>query len=332
VVLILSLAFFGPKTHFGSEKSDALVLQKVLTDRLFDKFDNLGSATTTHLLVCTDFDFRILFKTEKQLNLFSHKVLLRFEPEVVNPLGYSKRFESKFDAIVSVGRSPEQSKFNLRWPQVDLGKQEYSKFEARIKDEFPIINANKISLVPGELYSLRRQLARELPGVTLFGSGWGSGLIARVRPLLVAALLAFTSRKLDPTAAKNWFAKYSNWRGSTDDKLCSLSRYQIALVIENSREFLSEKLFDAWKAGCIPVYVGLEDLGSLGLPRHLVVEAEPNVESVRSALERAALLDFDAFRREIRLWLDSPECDAQWGLRSFVDKLEAKLLEIGKSF
>lgn len=325
----LSLTFFGPATRFGTDKSDSVILQQELMDRLLDRFDNVESAAPKHYLICTDFDFKILSKTKKQLNRFTHKVLLRFEPEVVNPLGYTKSFEAKFDAIISIGRLPKETELHLRWPQTALSLADYSTFDERIQDEFPIINANKISMVPGELYSLRRQLARELPGVVLFGNGWGSGLRNRVRPLLVAAVLAFVAGKLQTSGTKHWFAKYSNWQGSTEDKIVILSRYETALVIENSREFLSEKLFDAWRSGCIPVYVGLEDLSALGLPRHLVVEAEPNLTSVRSALARAASFDSAAFRRDVGVWLDSPECKNNWGLRSFIDELEAALMEIG---
>jgi hypothetical protein len=328
VVSALQLTFSGPATRFVTGKSSPTTLQEELAERLSrDTVDNLP-LTSNQVLICTDFDLRILARTGRYLNQYTHRVLLRFEPEVVNPLGYTKIFEAKFDAIIHVGRSSSGAKYTLPWPQPSLGLDVVQEIGERVQDEFPIINANKISLLPGELYSLRRKLAQRIPGVVLFGNGWGPGLRKRVKPLMVAALMALIVGKFRLSGMKLWFSNYHNWRGSAEDKQLTLSQFKSALVIENSREFLSEKLFDAWSAGCVPVYVGLEDLSSLGLPRNLVVEAEPNLPAVRRALATAAAIDSASFMKAVRVWLDSETCHGVWGMESFLDELAVTVRQI----
>lgn len=328
MVSALKLTFSGPATPIVLGKCTSTTLQEALSVRLSSDRDGNLPSPQNKVLICTDFDLKILAKTGVHLSQYTHRILLRFEPEVVNPLGYTKIFEGRFDAIVQVGHSPSGAEYNLPWPQPSLKLADVQEMGERIKNEFPIINANKISLVPGELYSLRRHLAKQVPGAILFGHGWGSSLRNRLGPLLVAGFTALLARKFSFSAMKHWFCEYPNWRGPTDDKQVTLSQYRTALVIENSREFLSEKLFDAWVAGCIPVYVGLEDLGSLGLPRQLVVEAEPNLPDVLSALERAASIDYASFIKDVKQWLGSPACNEKWGMDSFIDELAATLRKI----
>jgi hypothetical protein len=327
-VSTLQLTFSGPATPIVTGKNFSTSLQEELSNRLSaDSEENLPSKSN-NVLLCTDFDLRILTRRLRYLSQYTHKVLLRFEPEVVNPLGYTKIFESKFDAIIRVGRPISEAEFALPWPQPSLKFAEVQGIGERVQNEFPIINANKISLIPGELYSLRRHLAQHIPGVVLFGNGWGSPFRHRLRPLLVAALVALVAGKFRLSGMKHWFSKYPNWRGSAEDKQLTLSQFKSALVIENSRDFLSEKLFDAWSAGCIPVYVGLEDLSSFGLPGHLVVRAEPNMRSVRSALATATSIDSAAFITAVRTWLESPACHEVWGMESFIEELAARLRQI----
>jgi hypothetical protein len=79
---------------------------------------------------------------------------------------------------------------------------------------------------------------------------------------------------------------------------------------------MSEKLFDALIAGCIPIYVG-PDVASYGIPRDLVIEVEPTVMSVASGIEAAKRTDFTAFHQRLRLWL-SLETTKQRHLGSYV--------------
>ena len=62
-----------------------------------------------------------------------------------------------------------------------------------------------------------------------------------------------------------------------ENKWSVLRNYRYCIVIENSSDFVSEKLFDAVSMGCLPLYVGpnLENFG-ITLPDVLTCGQEVN--------------------------------------------------------
>lgn len=54
----------------------------------------------------------------------------------------------------------------------------------------------------------------------------------------------------------------SNWNEALKNKHLLLSAYKFALVVENSLEedYVSEKVFDAWEAGAVPLYLGAPNI------------------------------------------------------------------------
>jgi len=95
----------------------------------------------------------------------------------------------------------------------------------------------------------------------LFGRGWDRpaalpGRWGRVRNQLRKILARFVPVK----------SPYATWRGPVDDKIELLTRARFCLAHENCRDlggYVTEKLFDAFRAGCVPVYVGPKEIGDL---------------------------------------------------------------------
>jgi hypothetical protein len=77
-----------------------------------------------------------------------------------------------------------------------------------------------------------------------------------------------------------------------------MRQYRYAIVIENESSYLTEKLFDALRAGCLPVYVGLDPLP----PdlEALVVRSLPNVPCVLAAMEVAKQRDRSNWESQVR--------------------------------
>lgn len=49
------------------------------------------------------------------------------------------------------------------------------------------------------------------------------------------------------------------WKGPAEDKLLTISRFKFYLAYENTDNYpgyVTEKVFDAWNSGCIPIYYG----------------------------------------------------------------------------
>jgi hypothetical protein len=103
------------------------------------------------------------------------------------------------------------------------------------------ISGNKFSSDPNELYTARRTAIRYfeqhlLKGFDLYGTGWNDP-------------------KIDS-------AFYPSYRGSPKFKWNVLPHYRFALCYENSCEpgYVSEKIFDCLRSGCVPVYLGAPNI------------------------------------------------------------------------
>ena len=95
----------------------------------------------------------------------------------------------------------------------------------------------------------------------LYGRGWERpaalpGRWGRVRNQLRKILTRFLPAK----------SPYATWRGPVDDKIELLTRARFCLAHENCRDlagYVTEKLFDSYRAGCVPVYVGPKEIAEL---------------------------------------------------------------------
>jgi hypothetical protein len=116
-------------------------------------------------------------------------------------------------------------------------------------------------LSSGDLYGERRAIAceaeRHMPGfLDVFGAGWNGEQIS-------------------------WCSLYPNrpyscWRGNTKVSKEELSaEYRFVMAYENfrgRRGYISEKIFDAFQAGSVPVYLGEERIAEV-VPREAFVDA-----------------------------------------------------------
>ena len=111
----------------------------------------------------------------------------------------------------------------------------------------------------GDLYSERRKLARTADefskdGVDFFGKGWNGEQIS-------------------------WCPLYRNEpyrcfrKAFVEDKIALLSNYRFTLAFENwmgSRLYISDKIFDGFLSGSVPVYLGEERIADLVPPASFV--------------------------------------------------------------
>ena len=242
-----------------------------------------------------------LLSERRQLNRFS--ILYRSEPSCVLPRAYEPEITELYTSVISFGKS-EMTNGGMHWPQYFPGKGQ-SLWE--IYDRLPravLINANKLNLTPSELYSLRRKSIKKIEGIDLFGENWNSNFKDRLKTLAIE-VMKDPSRNLvvAPSHSRHWF---SNWpeTASPADKISVMQRYKFALVIENELSYMSEKLFDAFFAGCIPIYVGPE-VTDYKVPKELVIQCKPTVASLIEGLEIATKINFENYQEKLKNWLMS---------------------------
>lgn len=273
-----------------------------------------------HLRACIDHSWT-LFDSLRNSEQRNEIVLVRLEPKVVLPSNYKPQIIKTYRAIISVGGDPENSTNPIPWPQVWPSKEFWNIPSELRKERVITVSSNKFSFVKTQLYSLRREVIAALPKVDFAGRDWLEPLprtVVRVSRQLLYCVLNFQS--IDFKGFFNLIVKKDHFIGAPSDKVKSMSAYQYALVIENDPSYMSEKLFDALFAGCIPIYVGPK-VSRFKIPNNLVVQAEQTLESISEAIQNAQAIDQGEWRHRVNAFLSSDETKEIWSHLFVYDKL-----------
>ncbi len=244
---------------------------------------------------------------------FQKRILLQAEPPMVMPYVY--RNLSSLDAqrvytkilLVCKGFGAQYGYFNNF---SDIGKDITSRyFNNQTRKFLTLINANVTphSFI-NEFYGERLKAIRyfsTVPGFDLYGYKW-DGFIRH--PLYIH------------------YGSYvkKTWRGTTPDKIKTLSEYTFCLCYENCAYpgYFSEKIFDCLAAGCIPVYLGAPDITDV-VPASCFIDFRnfPDYPSLHRHLSSLSEHDISRYRAAIAAFLHSRSGSAH--MHDFVQKLIA---------
>lgn len=283
---------------------------------------SLAVDSRTEKLVCIDYSPSV-DKEIKKLGLSQENcTLVRMEPSVVLPANYARSRKRQFGTIITLGGFSSQASISALWPLLWPSASDIKQLHASERAErVVVINGNKISFLKGELYSLRRKAIRELEGIDLYGTQWDSHITTRLLIALKSFTHAALSLKLPRLSGLSlWFQPYPDAKGEVRDKRKTMSSYKYALIIENSPEYMSEKLFDAFFAGCMPIYVG-PPVGNYGIPEGLVFQAEPKVSAIAESLAQAKNSDFKAHQQKLQEFLGDYRTISRWSQESVYDEI-----------
>jgi len=125
-----------------------------------------------------------------------------------------------------------------------------------------LIAGNKRVNHPLELYSKREEAIRWFEKnhpeqFHLYGVGWDSYRFSG--PKLIRAL-----NRIKPLT-KLLATNYPSYRGKVDRKIEVLSQYKYCICYENAKDipgYITEKIFDCFFAGCVPIYWGASNIDS----------------------------------------------------------------------
>jgi hypothetical protein len=255
--------------------------------------------------------------------------LVRMEPSVILPDNFSSSRTKQFGKVITVGGTSSSQSICVNWPLLWPKSEDIQSITPdERQDRIVVVNGNKISFVRGELYSLRREAIRDLSNLDLYGTDWSSSFCVRLITAVRSLAHAVLSLKLPSIFNFSlWFRNYSNYKGQVQDKIGTMSKYRYALVIENSAEYMSEKLMEALFAGCIPIYVGPDPMG-FGIPRDLVVCAEPTLGSIRESFNQAASWDLAEFQSRLKRFLSFNETRTLWDHKVVYGKILEEIQRI----
>lgn len=206
---------------------------------------------------CIDPDLCIFLDTPK-LNINTYidhnktksMVLLR-EPDIILPDNFNLIRHREFNYILTWKNKFVDDNKYFYLPSAkfkrDNNCNRINFFEKKL---CTLINSNLSLNIPGELYSKRLEIIEwfednSIDDFDLYGWNWDKKIIK-----------LFNKKILSYGVSKN---KRKSYKGSTNDKIKTLSAYKFSICFENTfliEDYVSEKIFDCFLAGCVPIYYG----------------------------------------------------------------------------
>ena len=282
----------------------------------FEICDNLDQADA---LVLNDMDINLLKRARKAVVPEFPVIFIRNEPIVVWPANYNSKAISLSSKLIDVGPRGDDTGSNFPWPQDWNQNLEFKEIVPTRSEAVVLVSGNKLSFIKGETYSLRRECIYNLPDVDLYGNGWNFNLLKKLLIFAEEMRLAITSGIFPRISnSRGWLKRPSNWKGAPKSKLDTLSQYKYALAIENSTGYLSEKIFDAFFARCIPIYVG-PYVEKYDIPANLVVKVDPTLNSIEQGIEIAKAMDYEQWLTRLNAWLKSDAVFNKWSAANVYD-------------
>jgi hypothetical protein len=266
-------------------------------------------------------------------------VLIRLEPYGVFPLQYHSSITDKFGLIIDPGkknRTSSRSDF-IGWPyKYHLNPSTPSPHDPDLKnsinnaitnefynfqnwklkqDKIVLIAANKVSPTSNSNYKLRRRIAKQMPAHYLdtYGPLWNASLVSKLLHRVSVGLNAlkggFIPNLLEIYGDLHW--KYPTYVGEPTDKHHIIQQYRYSLVVENSSDYCSEKLFDVVINGSIPIYVGPKN-SNLNLPNGLYFSCDGSLGNLKSLLNSIRDEDIIVMLTVMRDFIQSENFFTDW--------------------
>ncbi len=233
-------------------------------------------------------------------------ILFVFEPPIINPFSHFKIMKFLFHKIYTWDDRIVDNKkyFKLYPPLRDVGLS--TKFNNYSKKKFlVIINSNKkipfllkiFSPKRKELYKERikainyfeKQISKDF---YLYGKGWNKN----DRP---------------------------SYYGQIKDKFKILSGFKFSLCFENTNAdgYISPKIFDCFKAGCVPIYWGAGNIEAY-VPKNCFIDFRKfmDYERLINYLNRMSESEYNEYVKAIKKFMHSNRTKSLWFEKGFEQK------------
>lgn len=242
----------------------------------------------------TDFFAKAIKKIPKE-----HRFLILSEPPTVNPVSYEKKFHSYFHKVLTWSDElvDDNTYYKYCIPQF-VPPMLYSG-EFQQKKLLTMICGNKSSKDPNELYSYRRKIIdyfEDKPDTfDLYGFGWEK-------------------------------EKLHNFKGRIDKKLQVLSQYRFSICFENIKNqkgYITEKIFDCFFAGVVPVYLGADNVEEC-IPENTFIDMRrfQDIDDLYDYLLNFSEKDYRIYLDNIRDFLNGRSFKDYFSVNAYVNRIK----------
>ena len=192
-----------------------------------------------------------------------------------------------------------------------------------------LIAANKVSPRHRSNYSQRRHFARKISSdlLHIYGPLWNSRLNEKIAHRLAVSLFSLKSGLLpNPISIYGGLhQRYESALGEISNKHEILSKYRFSLVIENSNDYVSEKLIDVLISGAIPVYVG-PTLILANFPDKIAIQINPSeINRVNQILENIDDSEIREIQESIYKFLTSENFLNKWKSENVYNRISSEI-------
>ena len=234
--------------------------------------------------------------------------LFLFESEVIKPWSWELSNHWPFKKIFTWddGLVDNERYFKFNYSHKFPYKDRFLKTACNFSERklCALISGNKCIDHPLELYSKRvdaiRWFEKNYPdNFDLYGVGWnkycGPSRILRKVSQLAPPLNALIAEK------------YPSYKGVVESKYATLKKYRFAICFENAQKlsgYITEKIFDCFFAGCIPVYWGAENISD-HIPKQCFIDMRDfdSYQELYQYLVSLSSIEFSEYQNNIKEFL-----------------------------
>lgn len=221
------------------------------------------------------------------LSKFSKEKLILFmwEPPLILEKMYDKKVTALFSKIYTWNDDLVDNKtyFKFYYPALQPMIEQIPSFEE--KKLCTMVVSNFTSNKPNELYSERNKVIEYFASTgekdfEFYGRGWDAAL-------------------------------YPNYRGAVADKINVQKNYRFIICYENTKNipgYLSEKIFDCFRSGCVPIYWGASNVEKY-IPKDCFVDRRDfsSMRELHTYIKNIGKEAYDGYINRIRAFLASEQ-------------------------
>lgn len=232
-------------------------------------------------------------------------ILFAWEPPVVIPLNHDKKYHKLFSKIYTFNDDLIDNKKCFKFYYPDARPMIKNSPDFSEKKLICLVSSDKSSNHKNEMYTERRNAIKYFENVAendfdLYGVGW----------------------------KKNEFKSY---KGAIGDKIAILKNYKFSICYENTKNingYITEKIFDAFQAGCVPVYLGAENITDY-IPKNCFIDKRDfkNYNDLHLFLKSMTKEQYSEYLKNINAFLNSEEAYLFTGknlIETFLNALDLK--------
>ena len=319
---------FSKKIKFGDDNQEYLLNLNNFLKKNFFKLQDINNSNIKSFNTIIFVDIVDPEKILRRLNISCNsKILIMRECNVIMPEMWKKQtldhynyvFTYNIDFFKNIKTSAKILSY-LMPRKLELNKFFYNKNRPV---DYCMIASNKFSYHVDELYSERLKVINffeknKKKKFHLYGPDWD-------RVIIKYPLLSSISRRLI-LIKKN----LSVYKGVAKEKIKTASKYKFCFCYENRKNFnghISEKLFDAMRAGCIPIYWGPDDVNKY-LVRYTYIDASKfkSINDIYDYTQSLTDNDIKRIRNKIHQYLHY-KAKKNFSLLKFSKKLSKLIIQ-----